>query len=114
VADAPRRWRLRRASNQGSNLLSTVFAVLLGNATSMQTNYAPLAHLLGATVLYCGLEPNWKSLGGVTHVFCGPGYVRGDDVPRGLAWLAPEWLVQCILQVRMLSVQEHRCDAKKK
>jgi hypothetical protein len=117
MADAPRKWRLKLGQQPGHRLLEGVHCVFLGPA-EVVSSYRQLAEIMGAVTLYEGTEPDWDALSAqdVSHVFCSGYSLNAVDLAAlaSTPCLVPEWVVQCILQVRVVGLNEYRYQGGKR
>lgn len=119
LAEAPRAHRLRLQQHHHSHkrLLSGVRCLFLG-APSKCAPYLKCLELLGGSSVYCGNTPDWDVLGAadVSHAFVDADYrlSRADSSALGtLPVLQAEWVIQCVVQARLLGSHEYRVIQRK-
>lgn len=69
-------------------------------------------------MVYCGTEPDWDALetADISHAFVDADYsLRRADVSAlgTLPILQPEWVIQCVVQARLLRSDEFRAIFRK-
>ena len=111
LAEAPRKMRKRRERGEAPPLHGIACAFL--GPPEKNDTYQQLASVLGATIKYSGLAPDWRTLGSrVSHVFCASAYtLQAADVAaqrtHGLQCHLAEWIVQVILRGKPPKANEY-------